>query len=158
MLRKLVMAASIPLALGLNAAAAQDQEQKQDAAAPPEDKLIAEQSQDQVLSNDVVGMEVLGKGGASLGSVESLLFNQDNEIVGAVVSVGGFLGLGSKQVALSWDQFDIRRDEGIARLDLSSEQLEAAPRFKDLETKRAEEAAERVEQRRQQQRQQQTPQ
>jgi hypothetical protein len=155
MLKKLLIAAGIPLTLGLNAAVAQDQEE---AAAPPQDKLIAEQSQDHVLSRYVLGMEVVGKDDTSLGTVDSLLFNDDDEIVGAVVSVGGFLGLGAKQVALSWDQFDIRASEGTARLDLTNEQLEAAPRFKDLETKKAEEAAARVEQRRQQQRQQQTPQ
>ncbi len=126
----------------------------QDAAEPPpEDKLIVEQDRGQKLSAELIGMDVVHPDEGTIGQIESLLFDDEDQIVGGVVSVGGFLGIGAKSVALSWETFDVRERERVAYIDLSREQLEAAPGFKDRDTIRAERAAEqaRQEQMRQQQ-------
>lgn len=156
MFRKLLVTASIPLAMGAGLAMAQDgQQQEQAATPPPAEKVITEQSNDQTLSQELVGMEVKGPDGNAIGTLQSLLFDNDDRIVGGVVAVGGFMGIGAKQVALSWDQFEVRQDEGAVHVGLAGEQFEAAPDFKDRETQKAEENAARMEQERKQQMQQQ---
>lgn len=155
MLKKLAVSLSVPLVLGLNVAVAQDEEK---ASPSPGDGVIKEQPENHLLSADVVGMEVRDPDDEAIGSVDSLLFDEDTKITGAVVSIGGFLGIGSKQVALSWGKFEIYQAAGVAKLNMTLEQLEEAPRFKDLSTQRSEEAARKIEQRRQQQQQQQTSQ
>ena len=67
-----------------------------------------------------------------IGDVDELLIrHQDGVVRLAVLSVGGFLGLGSTRVAVPWTAFDIAtlRDGTIRMtLDATREQLEKAPR------------------------------
>ncbi|MGF1608781.1 MAG: PRC-barrel domain-containing protein [Kiloniellales bacterium] len=111
---------------------------------PPDEQLITEQKEQQILSTELIGMDVLQPEGEKVGTLASLLFDEDEKIVGGVVSVGGFLGIGAKSVALSWDAFTVRKDERVVLVDLTREQLDAAPAFKDLAQIEAEAEAERA--------------
>ena len=66
-----------------------------------------------------------------------------------MVGVGGFLGLGQKAVAVSWDQIEwTPMEDGSVELSMpfTREELEQAPEFQDLAAIRAEEEAERMQQ------------
>jgi len=139
-----LVGASLAIGLASAMAFAQEQEAGPAAAPPPAEQLIVEQPRDYMLSEDLIGMEVKGPDDSSVGSVHSLLFNANNEIVGAVVAIGGFFGIGAKHVALSWDEFDVRPSEKVARLNLTREQLEAAPSFRDRASIEAREEVERA--------------
>lgn len=108
-----------------------------------------------MLSSELIGGDVLHPQGDKIGTLDSLLFDADQKIVGGVVSVGGFLGIGAKQVALSWDAFEVRQEERAVVVDLTKEQLVQAPSFKDLAQIKAEKEAERAQQQMQQMQEQQ---
>jgi hypothetical protein len=79
-----------------------------------------------------------------VGNINDLVFDEEGRLVAAVIGVGGFLGLGQKNVAVSWDQIEwTPREDGEVELSMpfTREELEQAPEFKDLETQRAEEEA-----------------
>ncbi|MDP2619695.1 MAG: PRC-barrel domain-containing protein [Hyphomicrobiales bacterium] len=139
-----LVGAALTIGLGSALAVAQEEGQARAAAPPPAETLIVEQPRGFMLSEDLVGMEVKGPDDTSIGSVHSLLFNQNDEIVGAVVAIGGFFGIGAKHVALSWDEFDVRPSEKVARINLTREQLEAAPSFRDRASIEAREEVERA--------------
>jgi sporulation protein YlmC with PRC-barrel domain len=106
-----------------------------DAAPPaplPPETLIKEQSADQVLSDSLIGMTVYNRDSESIGKIGDLIMNSEGQIIGAVVSVGGFLGLGAKSVALDWNAFEVRPEEEAAYVEFTESQLRAAPEFKDL--------------------------
>lgn len=108
----------------------------QDTAFPtiPSDTVIVEQAPETTLADDLIGLPVTGQQEERIGTVASLLFDADHEIVGVVIEVGGFLGFGSKQVALSRDAVEFREEEGrpvVALVDLTAAQLESAPDFLD---------------------------
>jgi hypothetical protein len=49
------------------------------------------------------------------------------------IDVGGFLGIGEKPVAVSFDALRVRKDEDgnlFVRVDATKEQLEQAPTYK----------------------------
>ena len=46
------------------------------------------------------GIDVLGPDNASVGRVNDLLFDGTGKIIGVVIGVGGFLGIGTKNVAI----------------------------------------------------------
>ena len=121
-------------------------EEKPAAVPPPAEKVITEQEESQVRSEKVVGMDVVNPQDETVGRIADLIFDEEGRIIGAVVSVGGFLGIGAKNVALSWNEFQIRPEEEVAVIQLTREQLEAAPSFKSLEEKKAEEDAARQQQ------------
>jgi hypothetical protein len=151
----LVSASLTGLCIG-SAAAQTATEETPAAEPPPADTTIVEQEPDQTLSRNLIGADVMHEEHGKIGNLESLLFDNDDQIVGGIVSIGGFLGIGSKHVALSWDAFNVLPQEEAVYLSLTREQLEAAPTFKDLATIEAEEAARQAEMEYQQQQQQQT--
>jgi sporulation protein YlmC with PRC-barrel domain len=101
---------------------------------------IAEQKPDQWLASKLRGMDVMGPDDKKIGSVSDLLINRDGKIAGLVVGVGGFLGIGAKDVALPFDAFKVvAGSNGQAdqlRVATTKDQLDAAPTFKPYEPPR----------------------
>lgn len=65
-----------------------------------EGKFITSQGADQWVFTKFRGSDVLGSDNARIGSVNDLLFDGTGKIIGMVVGVGGFLGIGTKNVAI----------------------------------------------------------
>jgi PRC-barrel domain len=68
-------------------------------------KFIASQSQDQWVFSKFKGTDVLGPDNAHIGSVNDMLFDKNGKILGLIVGVGGFLGIGEKNVAIEMASF-----------------------------------------------------
>ena len=84
-----------------------------------------------MLGSDLIGASVTNANGDSIGKTSDVLVGKDSKTVDAVViDVGGFLGIGSKSVAIPLDKLTIgaRPDEGV-RTAMTKEQLEALPAF-----------------------------
>jgi len=66
-----------------------------------------------------------------IGDVNDLIISDDGGITHAVVGVGGFLGIGEKDVAVPFDELQVVEQDGDLRLIYSAtkEQLEAAEEF-----------------------------
>jgi hypothetical protein len=146
---KLMTASTLVLAMTAAAAFAQtadtDAVASEPTATPPSgEQVIVEQESSQTLTDDLIGADVMHREHGKIGTLEALLFDSNDRIVGGVVSVGGFLGLGAKEVALSWDEFDVRAEEETVYIDLTKEQLEAAPSFMDRADIEAERAAQQA--------------
>jgi hypothetical protein len=69
--------------------------------------FITAQSADQWVFTKFKGTDVLGPDNARVGSVDDLLFDKNGKIIGVVVGVGGFLGIGVKDVAIDMSAFDV---------------------------------------------------
>ena len=80
----------------------------------------------------------------SVGTVSQLILDENDVITGAVVDVGGFLGLGAKPVGLQWDAMQrVKQEESVAfTTSLSREELENAPEFQTQEEIASEESIE----------------
>jgi len=85
--------------------AASSEQQKSPAASS--NKFITEQHPDQWVFSKFKGTDVVGPDNASVGAVNDLLFDRMGKIVGMVVGVGGFLGIGAKNVAIDMGAFDV---------------------------------------------------
>ena len=98
MLKTLVISAAVS-ALMVSGAMAQ--------GAPPKDgaKFIQSQSTDQWVFSKFKGTDVLGPDNAHIGNVNDLLLDKNGKILGLIVGVGGFLGIGEKSVAINMNAF-----------------------------------------------------
>ena len=85
--------------------AASSEQQKSPAVSS--NKFINEQRPDQWVFTKFKGTDVIGPDNASVGAVNDLLFDRMGKIVGMVVGVGGFLGIGAKNVAIDMGAFDV---------------------------------------------------
>ncbi|MEX0730346.1 MAG: PRC-barrel domain-containing protein [Aquisalimonadaceae bacterium] len=95
--------------------------------------FLTSQTEDQLLTNEMVGSAVTNQDGERIGTIRELIVSEDGEVMGAVVGVGGFLGIGDKDVAVTWDEMEITRDpdtaEFTARVEMDRQELEDAPEF-----------------------------
>jgi sporulation protein YlmC with PRC-barrel domain len=81
--------------------------------------------------SEIKGARVINFQNEDVGEIDELLIEPDTgQIRFAVVSVGGFLGIGSTRVAVPWQALQITRENGRVRymLDATKERLEKAPR------------------------------
>jgi sporulation protein YlmC with PRC-barrel domain len=126
-----------------------------EAVEPAGDAIIPEQTETQLRAEDLMGIPVVGSGDEEIGKVEDLIFDEQEKITGVVVGVGGFLGIGKKEVGLDWNQanLEVDQDSGPTRIviGLTKAELEAAPDFKTSEERKAEEEAAAQQQQLQQQ-------
>jgi hypothetical protein len=77
----------------------------------------------------VRGSTVYNDSNESVGKVDDIILSADGRSSFAILSVGGFLGLGDHLVALPYDSLKIT-DERIVLPGGSKEQLKALPEFK----------------------------
>lgn len=76
----------------------------------------------------VHGTDVYNTAGEKLGTIEDLVLDKINGCVQyAVLSFGGFLGLGDKHYPLPWSALKYDTRQGGYIVNLSKEQLENAP-------------------------------
>jgi sporulation protein YlmC with PRC-barrel domain len=101
-------------------------------------KFITEESGQQMLSSNLVGMSVTNSNNDDIGKIDNLLLNKDGELTGVVVSVGGFLGIGSKHIALPMSEVQINPGQKKAMVSLSKDDLKSAPDFKTKEEQQKE--------------------
>ncbi|MEX2630370.1 MAG: PRC-barrel domain-containing protein [Tistlia sp.] len=74
-------------------------------------------------------MDIYSAAGEEIGEVDEVLMDGDGNIVALVAEVGGFLGIGDKEVVLQLDQVQMRGDR--LTVDMTEEQLEQLPEWKD---------------------------
>ncbi|MBB2754832.1 UNVERIFIED_ORG: sporulation protein YlmC with PRC-barrel domain [Rhizobium aethiopicum] len=105
---------------------------------------ITEQAPDQISANTYIGQSVYNGNNESIGSVNDLIMKKDGGLVAAIVGVGGFLGIGEKNVAVPMDKITVAQNtqDGSVKLTTSetAESLKAAPEFKTLAMQSAEKA------------------
>jgi hypothetical protein len=70
-------------------------------------KFVASQSANQLVFSKFKGTDVVGPNDESIGGVSDLMFDKSGKILGVVVGVGGFLGIGQKNVAMDMGAFQI---------------------------------------------------
>ena len=81
------------------------------------------------LAEDLTGMSVVSPQGEKLGKIEDVVIHPGGEVAYAVLSFGGFLGMGDKLFAIPWSALRLDPDEHCFRLNVSKEQLKNAPGF-----------------------------
>jgi sporulation protein YlmC with PRC-barrel domain len=85
-----------------------------------------------VLATSFIGSSVFTSNNENIGDINDLIFDDKGMIQAAIVGVGGFLGMGEKDVALPISKITVTRDENNAiklTVQASREELERAPAF-----------------------------
>ncbi|MEF2550825.1 PRC-barrel domain-containing protein [Aurantimonas sp. A2-1-M11] len=91
---------------------------------------------DQYLSQNLVGAVVYsgpGEDAESVGDIADLVISSDGQVEAGIVGVGGFLGIGEKDVAVPFDRLQMTRQDDEIRVvaSASREELEQATSFED---------------------------
>ncbi|MBN8950337.1 MULTISPECIES: PRC-barrel domain-containing protein [unclassified Rhizobium] len=103
------------------------------------------QSADQISARTYMGQSVYNGQNESIGSINDLILQKQGGVVAAIVGVGGFLGMGQKNVAVPFDKISATQNpqDGTMKLTTTetADALKAAPEFKTLSMQASEKAA-----------------
>jgi len=64
------------------------------------------QRPDQILLSNLIMAPVVGLDDRQIGNVDDLLMDGDGRVIGLVMDIGGFLGVGSRSIAITIDQLE----------------------------------------------------
>jgi hypothetical protein len=114
------LAAAAALAVAIPAFAQQKAEPKAPAkVALPANTFIKSQEAKQYLARTrLIGQKVLNKDGETIGDIEDLIVNSGNEIVGVIMGVGGFLGVGEKKIGVRYSALKFSTKDGKTTISL----------------------------------------
>lgn len=82
-------------------------------------------------ASHLIGADVQTVNNEDIGDVSDLIIGSNGKVMAVVVSVGGFLGMGEKDVAIGWDHITRtgKTDDVELRVDVTRDELKAAPTF-----------------------------
>jgi hypothetical protein len=100
---------------------------------------ISSQQADQWVASKFKGMDVLGADNKKVGDISDILFDQNGQVLAYIVSVGGFLGVGSKYVALPPSAFQVVSGDQPATTGSATGTNGASPADKKLKIATTEE-------------------
>jgi len=80
----------------------------------------------------ILGKRVRDAAGKDMGMVVDVLVDRDGKVRAAIIDFGGFLGVGSRKIAINWDlvQFNPENRDAPIVLALNRTQVQAAPEYK----------------------------
>lgn len=94
------------------------------------ERVAADETGKLISSEKVVGTAVYNSAGEHLGSIHSVMLHKiSGRVAYAVMSFGGFLGLGERYHVLPWDVLTYDEQKGGYNIDTSGEKLRSAPHY-----------------------------
>lgn len=89
---------------------------------------------EEISAQDLLGAQVYGIDNVDIGSIGDIVIGEDGDQISyAVIDVGGFLGIGSREVTIGFDEMTILNNAGFNDLQVhvnaTRETIETAPPF-----------------------------
>jgi len=85
-----------------------------------------------IASDKVEGTAVYGPDGDKIGSVENVMIDKlSGRVAYAVLTFGGFLGMGNDYYPLPWAALKYDENLGGYRVNITRDQLETAPKYRE---------------------------
>lgn len=122
-----------------------ESEDQPDEAVASGDKFVGQQAEDEALASVLIGTSVQNPAGEALGNINDLVLSEDGQVNLIVIGIGGFLGIGEKNVGVAFEAIEKSTDADgnpILILDASFEEMEAAPTFVTIRELQQEQEAE----------------
>jgi hypothetical protein len=82
----------------------------------------------------ILGKSVRSSAGEDMGRLVDVLVDRDGQPRAAIIDFGGFLGVGSRKIAVDWSMLKFMRDDkkqNVVTVELTKDQVKAAPEFKE---------------------------
>jgi hypothetical protein len=85
-------------------------------------------------AQSVLGREVRSSANENMGRIVDVIVDRSGRVRAAVIDFGGFLGVGSRKIAVDWSALRFAPDRSsrdIVTLELTRDQVKEAPEYKD---------------------------
>ena len=84
-------------------------------------------------TQSVLGKEVRSSANENMGRIVDVVVDRSGQVRAAVIDFGGFLGVGSRKIAVDWNalHFDNPGERSVITLELTRDQVKAAPEYRE---------------------------
>jgi sporulation protein YlmC with PRC-barrel domain len=126
-------------AAGSSTAAGQSNPAKPDTAVTGSDNattpgntstLATRPTMSSVQAKELLGADVKNANNETIGEIDSIYLGKDGQVSKVIVGVGGFLGMGERNVAVDWNALTVADGGDTVRTTLTKDQLKAMPEYK----------------------------
>ncbi len=85
-----------------------------------------------IRASELIGTSVVNAQGETVGEINDIVLANDGSVNAALIGVGGFLGMGEKNVAVQFTDLNVQETDNDLKITLamSAEALEAMPAYK----------------------------
>lgn len=84
-------------------------------------------------ASSVLGREVRSAAGENMGRIVDMIVDQNGQVRAAIIDFGGFLGVGSRKIAVDWKalKFTPGQERNRVQLELTREQVQPTPEYQE---------------------------
>jgi sporulation protein YlmC with PRC-barrel domain len=82
----------------------------------------------------ILGREVVSSAGEDMGRIVDVLVDRRGQLRAAIIDFGGFLGVGSRKIAVDWNALQFPppgKPDAKITLELTRDQVKAAPEYQE---------------------------
>lgn len=78
----------------------------------------------------LIGRNIKNADGETIGEIKSIYLTKDGRVDSVMVSVGGFLGVGDREVRIAWSDLQITDNGEKVTVNMTKDQLKAKPEYR----------------------------
>ncbi len=119
--------------LTCGAAAAYAQSPQQQATTPPPTAATTPQATNSGAVADarkLIGRNIKNAQNDTIGEIKSIYLSADGKVDSVIASVGGFLGIGDREVRIAWSDLKIADNGETVMVNMTKDQLKGKPAYK----------------------------
>jgi sporulation protein YlmC with PRC-barrel domain len=108
-------------------------------AAGPADGQFYTRQTGEMQASKLIGTKVTNAANESVGEINDIVLGKDGKVAAVIIGVGGFLGMGERDVAVSYGGLKFAKDSSdrdVITVNATKDQLKAAPAWKWENTQR----------------------
>jgi hypothetical protein len=109
------------------------------AASPTGQPMWYSHQPDENRATKLIGTKVVNAANETIGDVNEIILTKDGKVAAIIIGVGGFLGLGEREVAVSFESLRMNRDSNgnlVISVNATKDSLSAAPQWRWDTTKK----------------------
>jgi hypothetical protein len=133
-LAAIALAAAVPISIAEDSPPARSDQPGGGAPASPQDVSPAVPVLESHDLQGILGKEVRSVTGENMGRIVDVVVDRSGQARAAVIDFGGFLGVGSRKIAVDWNALSFPRPAdkaGRVTLEFTRDQLKAGPEYQD---------------------------
>jgi sporulation protein YlmC with PRC-barrel domain len=88
---------------------------------------------DQMRASKLIGTGVVNTANERVGEINEVVLGKDGKVAAIIIGVGGFLGIGEREVAVNYDSLRMNRDSNnnlVVTVNATKDTLKAAPAWR----------------------------
>lgn len=109
------------------------------AASPAGQPMWYSHQADEIRASKLIGTKVVNTANETIGDINEIVLGKDGKVAAVIVGVGGFLGMGEREVAMNFSSIRMSRDSDnnlVLTVNANKDALKNAPEWRWDTTKK----------------------